>query len=1136
MPASSESDIEMGIPTAHFPISELLEPAPPVLPRTASLQTLAKAVGAHPDTGILIEEEGSILGILSETGLVAALAITNPVAPVIPLSALHRVASLSYRAGVDQVIQTIYETAAPWLPVLDDQGILCGIVTRERVKIHLQCRASTSAEAYREYLVDGWLQTSSEVRFKAIFEQMSVGICQADLDGHLVDANPGLCKMLGFSREELIRKTFQDITHPADLNLDLDEYERLLAGHQNSMFLEKRYLRKDGQGIWVALTVCLVRDAQGTPLFSLGVSQDISDRKATEFALQSSHQHITDILESITDAFFALDHRWCFTYLNHRAEQFLQQSRQHLLGQNLWAKFPEMLGTLFSRQFCLAMARRDSICFEEQLPSTRSWYEVHVYPTQGGLTVYFSDITDRRRAYQQIEHQILREQALNRVIQSIRQSLELDTIFETAAREFAQLLQASQIAIQHYNPQQQTWTVVAEHRRDDALDSLLNHVVPDDTSAVATRLKRLEVVQLDATGSWAKRKGILPGRWLLVPLHTHGPLPWGCLGIRRLQTPDSWHPADIDLVKTVANQLAIAIQQAQTLERVQRELKERQWAETQLKEAQRIAHTGSWELKLPGLRVTWSEEMYRIFGLAPDQEPLPLPAQIATLYEGDRQPWQTQINAALEHGDSINIEGHIYRPDGSSCSVHLRGHPQWGNQGDVVGLMGTLTDISERKLIEERLFHDARHDSLTGIPNRTYFMEQLNRAAEGAKQNPEMMFSVLFIDLDRFKVINDSLGHLVGDQLLIACANRLSSVVRGGDIVARLGGDEFAILIDQTDSTEDALTVAQRIHGVLQEPMVLEDREIFISASVGIASNWTGAIEAVDFLRDADIAMYQAKNSGRGCSALFDPDMHEQVSTQLTLESDLQRVMQRQELSLHYQPIFDVASQRLVGFEALVRWQHPRWGDIPPSAFIPLAEETGLILSIGDWTQRSACEQLQQWRQNYAQAQDLTMSVNLSVKQFGSPNLIASIDDTLAATGLSYHHLHLEITESALIDNPQTAESILCALRERGVQLAIDDFGTGYSSLSMVHQFPVQVLKIDRSFTQRMAQDNRGIAMVQSILALAHNLGMTAIAEGVETVEQLSYLRRLRCPLAQGYYFAKPLPAPEAEQLLQLYK
>lgn len=1111
--------------------------------------------------------------------------------------------------------------------------------------------------------------SAAEARFRAIFEQVNVGICQADLAGNLVDANPGMCQMLGYSYAELTRKTFQDITHPEDLDLDLAQHQRLLDGELASVSLEKRYLHRDGHAIWVSLTVCLVRDSQGEPLLSIGISQDISDRKRdeakrkiaelalrrseerfalaiqdskvgvwdwhpatdelyvstnlsdllgcpdppktmgdwqahihpsdaarvaaaltryqiwqqgqfeqtyrmihhdgslrwiltrgqsigdgetvaqrlagthtditdikqAEAALQDSHQRIANILESITDAFVALDRHCQFTYLNQRAEQFLQRSRQNLLGQNLWYEFPELLGTLFSQRFFQSLKTRQSTTFEEYFARTKSWYEVHVYPTQEeGLAVYFQDITSRRLAYQQIEHQIQREQALNRVIQAIRQSLDLDTIFATAAREVAHLLQVDHVNIQRYQASSLVWQVVAEYRTQDTMTSLLHVVSTHEETQTTQRLKQLNIITLSSTCDCHPLTQALPGCWLLVPLPVSITEPWGCLAIHRPhQDGAAWQPSEIELVKIVAEQLAIAIQQAQTLDQARRELEERQRAEARLKEAQRIAHTGNWELHLPSGSLSWSEEMFRIFGLDLYHAPLSFEEQLAILDEADRSQWQHQLAIACLEGQTINLEGTILRPDGCRRFVHLLGQPQRHSEGHLIGLVGTLTDITERKQIEERLAYEALHDPLTGIPNRACFMEQLNGAVQRAKQQETSAFAVLFIDLDRFKVINDSLGHLVGDQLLIECASRLGSVVRDRDLVARLGGDEFAILITDIDSIDDPVNVANRIHEVLHTPVILEGREIFISASVGVSSNLTGSMEAVDFLRDADTAMYQAKNNGRGRSALFDPQMYEQVATQLTLESDLQRALEREEMSLEYQPIINLETGQLVGFEALARWHHPQWGTVSPSTFIPLAEETGLIFTLGDWIQTTACRQLQEWHQTFPQAQDLVISVNLSVKQFANPDLLHSIDTVLAATDLESHHLRLEITETALIDNPDTAESLLLALQERGLQLCIDDFGTGYSSLSMVHQFPVHILKIDRSFIHRMEDDHRGTAMVQAILALARSLGMTAIAEGVETENQRNQLQQLGCGLAQGYYFSAPLTTAAANHFLQ---
>ncbi|HIK46077.1 MAG TPA: EAL domain-containing protein [Leptolyngbyaceae cyanobacterium M65_K2018_010] len=1273
---------------ASLPLEHFVEPCPWLLPQ-ASLQQAAQILQGQRSGCVLIGVKPGVLGILTHQALIRLVAVGVDVAQT-PVSEgmLTDLPILNPRATVAEALQVMGRSPLRCLLVGEGREQVDGLLTRPRLRaLFKDCLRGQGGARHgiKPDRVDRGIQIggpdyslgvvgpipdptqgmlrAAEARFQVIFEQVGVAICQADLQGRLVDVNPGMCQMLGYSPGELVGKTFHEITHPADVSLDLEYNERLLAGDLNAFSIEKRYLHKSGRSIWVALTVGLVRHSDGDPWFSIGIAQDIGDRKAaemalrrseerfalaiqdskvgvwdwpagtdglylssnlvnllgydsslntmtawlalihpedaplvaadlarfrrgrggqfehtyrvrhrdgslrwilsrgqsigegakgqarlagthtditemkqTEAALQASHQHVSDILESITDAFFALDRHSQFTYLNQRAEQFLQRSRQMLLGRNFWYEFPEVLGTLFSQRFRQAMVERQSTTFEEYFARAKRWYEVHVYPTQNGLAVYLQDITSRRLTAQKFEHQIRREQALNRVIQAIRQSLDLDTIFETAAREIAYLLQVDHANIQRYCPQTQVWQEVAEYRTDPTMISLLNTLCMTAETNLSDRLKQLQIVQLDSSRDHHPLTQALPGNWLLVPLPLTDGLPWGCLGIHRPALEEEvWQPSDIELVKIVADQLVIAIQQAQTLDQAQRELQERQRAEARLKEAQRIAHTGNWELALPSHTLTWSEQMYRIYNLDGPTEPLSFEQQMALLEESDRPDWQSQLATALQDGSPINLEGTLRLPNGERKFVQLLGQAQHDAQGTLVALVGTLTDITERKQIEERLAYEALHDPLTGIPNRACFMEQLNAAAKRAQTDQAQAFAVLFIDLDRFKVINDSLGHLVGDQLLIECARRLSSVVRDGDLVARLGGDEFAILLNHIVSLEDPVKVANRIHEVLQTPLTLEGREIFISASVGVSSSLTGSVEAVDFLRDADTAMYQAKNNGRGRSALFDPKMYEQVATQLTLESDLQRALERGEIGLEYQPIVNLQNGALVGFEALVRWHHSQWGMVPPPRFIPLAEETGLILAIGEWTQRKACQQLSHWQKTLPQAGDLIMSVNLSVKQFSNQNLITKIDQALAEAHLSSHCLRLEITESALIENPDTAESLLLALKERGIQLCIDDFGTGYSSLSMVHRFPVQILKIDRSFTSRIEADRRGAAMVQAILALAHSLGMTAIAEGVETDAQVVQLRQFGCPFAQGYRFSKPLSAQAAEQVIRAW-
>lgn len=433
------------------------------------------------------------------------------------------------------------------------------------------------------------------------------------------------------------------------------------------------------------------------------------------------------------------------------------------------------------------------------------------------------------------------------------------------------------------------------------------------------------------------------------------------------------------------------------------------------------------------------------------------------------------------------------------------------------------TELAERKRIEAQLRHDAFHDALTNLPNRALFFDRLGHALNLIQRRTARQvldtyqFAVLFLDLDRFKVINDSLGHVVGDQLLKQVAQRLSSCVRAGDTVARLGGDEFVILLEDIAGIHEAIEVAQRIHQHLRPPIVLDGHEVYVSVSIGIALSSTHYNQASQLLRDADTAMYRAKNRGRGCHEVFDAPMHAQAMRRLQLENDLQRAIERQEFWLCYQPIVCLTTHQISGFEALIRWQHPDQGLISPGEFVPIAEETGLILPIGLWVLQEACQQLQHW-QNQMPDLPLTMSVNLSAQQFSQPDLIAKIEQILQASGLQGRHLKLEITESVLIENSKLAADILQQLQDRHIEICIDDFGTGYSSFSYLHRFPINTLKIDRSFVAQIGQTENS-EVVKAIIHLGLNLGLTVVAEGVETLEQLSSLKNSGCHYGQGFWF-----------------
>ena len=429
----------------------------------------------------------------------------------------------------------------------------------------------------------------------------------------------------------------------------------------------------------------------------------------------------------------------------------------------------------------------------------------------------------------------------------------------------------------------------------------------------------------------------------------------------------------------------------------------------------------------------------------------------------------------------------------------------------------------------ELLAHDASHDALTGLPNRNLFMDRVEHAIKYSKRHSSYLFAIFFIDLDRFKMINDSLGHNVGDLFLQEIAELLQGCLRSIDTVARLGGDEFTILVDDIQDVGEALVVADRILNKFLSPVIIKGEAIFASASIGIVISTPDYDNCVDLLRDADIAMYRAKSLGKGRYTLFDQEMYEQTLRLTQLESELHYALEHQEFELYYQPIVSLKTDKLSGFEALIRWKNPKRGFISPIEFIPLAEDTGLIIAIGDWVLKEACQQLQTWLSKFPEAADLKMSINLASHQIREPDLLEKLDVILAETGIDGASIRLEITESTLMDQGEQTINKLAQLRARNIQLSIDDFGQGYSSLSYLHRFPINILKIDRAFINQMTDGGENIEIVRTITMLAHTLNMSVVAEGVETEQQLEILKKLGCEFGQGYLFSRPLPAPAAE-------
>jgi diguanylate cyclase (GGDEF)-like protein/PAS domain S-box-containing protein len=683
-------------------------------------------------------------------------------------------------------------------------------------------------------------------RFRSIFDHAPIGVAMVSLEERYLQVNRSLCEILGYTEEELQALTWQEITHPDDLAASLDYARRIVEGEFPKYHLDKRFLHADGRTVWASLSVSLVRDAEGEPLYFVSQIQDVTERKRFENALEWLSQQHEMVLKSAGEGIFGLDLRGTVTFANPAASDMTGWSTQDLLGR--------------------------------------------------------------------------------------------------------------------------------------PMHNLVHHTKPDGA---------------------------------------------------------------------------------------------------------------------------------------------PYPSE------------ECPIHAAFTTGSTHSRDDEVFwRKDGTSFQVEYTSNPIF-EDGEIVGAVVTFRDITERKALEEQLHHQAFHDLLTGLPNRALFMDRLERALTRANRRGSKVV-VLFMDLDNFKVVNDSLGHKAGDQLLTAVAERLKTCLRSDDSAARLGGDEFTILVEDISSVDEVVQIAERIADILRPPFALEEQEVFVTASTGIALNSTAQEQAADLLRHADLAMYRAKHRGKARYEVFEPSMDAKAVERLKLETGLRRALVRQQFRVYYQPIVALDNDKVAGVEALVRWEHPQRGLLLPEEFLSVAEETGLIVRIGQWVLRESGKQARIWQERYPGTPPLTISVNLSTREFFHPKLVAEV---LGESEIDPASLQLEITEGAMTTNgTSSTERTLRNLKRMGVQLAIDDFGLGYSSLSYLKRFPVDFLKIDRSFIAGLKREPNDVSkdteIVKAMIELTHALGLKVIAEGIETSEQLGRLRNMKCDLAQGNYFSEPLPSEELAVIL----
>ncbi|MEM6715189.1 MAG: EAL domain-containing protein, partial [Cyanobacteria bacterium P01_C01_bin.147] len=852
------------------------------------------------------------------------------------------------------------------------------------------------------------------------------------------------------------------------------------------------------------------------------LQQELSTRQANEERLRQ-YEHI---VSATRDSIALLNDDYIYRVVNQVYLDWHQKNRADIVGHSV----ADLLGQETFHKLVkprLDQCLRDNVIIYSEwftFPGgSRRYLNVTYAPFVDddgeicGVVATSRDITDLQLAQEMLRHQANQERAVNNMIK-LMQPFEMESTLPLALKDISLLLEADHGAIARYEAEIQSWLHIAEHRVNDSLPTCLGLPLLDAENPVADTLKQGQVICIDDSTALTDQTHrqlakLFPGAWLVVPLQINGRL-WGSLTLKKLKP--TWPPEAVGLSLRIAHQFAIGIHQSELLQAAQAEIQKRQETEQILREQESFfrslyeqATLGIAFCQSDGQILQANAKYCAITGYSEQElKSMTLKQLIHPDDRGLHQELLLQINRSEQ--SAFSVDERYMRRNKTFLWVHSTASVIRDEHGNFEMLAAIIQDISDRKQLESerqqaetQLRHNALHDDLTQLPNRNFLMTQLERALERVKRPPHQEFAVLFLDLDRFKLVNDSLGHVVGDQLLTMVAQTLSRIVRPGDLVARLGGDEFVILLEAVNGTSEILAIAERLLKALRHPFQVAQREVFATASIGIVMGSLTYQNATELLRDADIAMYRAKAKGKDSYALFDPILHAQVTNRLQLEQDLRRAIADQQLELYYQPIVNLCNGSILGLEALTRWRHPEKGLIAPNDFIPIAEETGLIVEIDQWAIQTACHQVKEWQRRYPAVANLKVSVNLSAQDLQVPNIADNISQALATSELAGQHLVLEITESLLVSDTPQLSQLVAQIQALSVQLAIDDFGTGYSSLSYLHRFPLGALKIDQIFTSnmRLASVNREI--VETIVALSDRLGMVAIAEGGETLEQL---------------------------------
>lgn len=854
---------------------------------------------------------------------------------------------------------------------------------------------------------------------------------------------------------------------------------------------EYRIIDARGEHRWVRDRGCLIHDENGEVHWREGVIIDITERKQAEEALRVSEERYRGLFDNANDVIYIHDLQGNYISINHAIEKIFGYTREEVLSKNMSEIVaPEHLERVRDKLLSKLEGSAKQTSYElDCMKKDGSRITVEVNSTvisENGVPVAVQgiarDVTERKQADEAIRESETRYRDLFENANDLIYTHDLSGNFTSLNRAGER---------------------ITGYTRDEALGMNISQVVAP-ASLMAAREMTMKKIAGDVATTYAIDIVAKDGRTVSLELSTRLILekgaPVGVQGIGR------------DITERRRQDEAIK----------DSELRYRQLGEG-------ISHQ-VWTADASGKMDYVNERMMAYLDRTSAQL-ISNSEWDSVVHPDDLQACYTRWSNSIQTGETYDVEFRLKRHDGVYRWHKARATCGRDENGNIIKWFGTNTDIDDQKQSEEKLNYFAKHDALTDLPNRAEFMNHLQQAIERTRTNPLARFAVLFLDIDRFKVINDSLGHLVGDELLCQIGRRLEENIRPGDVVARLGGDEFTILLNRTGGTPDVVQVAERVQRNLATAFQIGSYEVFTSASIGIIVSDDIMRQPEDFLRDADTAMYRAKEAGKARYEIFDREMHAQNLNQLELETDLRHAIDRQEFELFYQPIVAIPSCVVTEFEALIRWRHPKYGLVGPDSFVNVAEESGLIIPIGNWILREACRQLSEWQKN--SKEKLAVSVNLSAKQLMHPSLVEHVRTVLSESALLPNQLKIEVTESTVMEHSDRSLSVLLELAALGISLSTDDFGTGYSSLSYLQRFPFNRLKIDRSFINAMGESSKSAAIVKTIHMLGENLGLEVVAEGIETERQLDALMLFGCRFGQGYFFARPADANEAAAILR---